>query len=32
VAKPVYLTKANLEILERSKLKLLQKVDLGGAS
>lgn len=32
VAKPVYLTKANLEILERSKLKLLEKVDLGGAS
>ncbi len=29
VSKPLYLTKATLEIIEKSKLKLVQKVDLG---
>lgn len=28
----LYLTKANLEIIEKSKIKILQKVDLGGGS
>lgn len=30
LSKALYLTKANLDLLERSKLKILQKVDLGG--